>query len=157
MQTVWGTSSIQIPDRMLVETKNGYKLKDTITKRGRLATNNGITPFRVSSAPGHINILDQGDKLSLNNLQSVLKEEKKLLKNKSYINTLKRTIKDVTDRHNEIYLYLSVGGKPEPVHKKEVESLLKKYKSTAKKLKALTGEEYPALETFTEMKKHTKK
>jgi hypothetical protein len=80
MNTVWGSMSIQVPTQMIAETRYGAKLRDTLTRRGNIATNKGVRAFLLSTGGTHTNILDQGTKLNLNNLQSVLKKEKKLFK-----------------------------------------------------------------------------
>ena len=80
MYTVWGSTSIQVPSQMIAETRYGSKLKNTLTKRGNLATNKGVKAFILTGGTGHTNILDQGTRLNLNNLQSALKEEKKLFR-----------------------------------------------------------------------------
>lgn len=82
MNTVWGTTNIQVPSQMIIENRTGAKLRDTLTKRGNISTHKGRKAFRLTSAPGHTNILDQGARLDLNNLQKTLKEEKKLFRMK---------------------------------------------------------------------------
>jgi len=79
MYNVWGSTSIQVPSQMIAETRYGAKLRDTLTKRGNIATNKGVRALILTGGK-HTNILDQGTKLDLNNLQSVLKKEKKLFK-----------------------------------------------------------------------------
>lgn len=79
MYNIWGSTSIQVPSQMIAETRYGAKLRDTLTKRGNIATNKGVRALILTGGK-HTNILDQGTKLNLNNLQSVLMEEKKLFK-----------------------------------------------------------------------------
>jgi len=83
MYTVWGSTSIQVPSQMITSTKSGEpKVRNTLTKRGNIATYHKKKSIRLTTSTGHTNILDQGARLNLNNLQKTLLEEKKLFKNR---------------------------------------------------------------------------
>ena len=82
MNTVWGSMSIQVPSQMIIESKNGVKLRDTLTRRGNISQYKKRKAFKLTTGGTHTNILDQGARLDLNNLQKTLMEEKKLFKNR---------------------------------------------------------------------------